>query len=149
MALARSSSDYVDGLTATRYRGSARSRAAHEGMNLWIARFAAACRQAVDDAARFETRVARIQRQWRVALGGVRAGSSADLLVRALPGAPVITVAAAAVLIGRSFQATNQAVERMVTVGVLRQVNVGKRNRAFEAKAVIDAFADLERRLRA
>ena len=147
MALARSSEAYVEGLTATRYWGRADSRAAHDGMNQWIAQFAAACRQAVDDAETFETRVADIQRGWRQALGGVRAGSSADLLVRRLPGAPVVTVAAAADLIGRSFQAANQAIDRLVEAGVLRQVNVGRRNRAFEAKAVIDAFADLELQL--
>jgi Fic family protein len=147
MALARSSQAYVEGLTATRYRGRADSRAAHDGINQWIAQFAGACRQAVADAEAFEERVADIQRDWRHALGSVRAGSSADLLVRRLPGAPVITVAAAADLIGRSFQAANEAIGRLVEVGVLRQVNVGRRNRAFEAKAVIDAFADLERQL--
>ena len=31
--------------------------------------------------------------------------------------------------------------------GVIRPITVGRRNRAFEARAVIDAFADLERRL--
>jgi Fic family protein len=147
MALARSSTDYVDGLTATRYRGAPSSKAAHEGINRWIGTFAGACTAAVGDASRFEARVVAIQRDWRAALGGVRAGSSADLLVRALPGAPVVTVAAAAALIGRSFQATNEAIDRLTAVGVLRQVTVGRRNRAFEAKAVIDAFAEFERSL--
>ncbi|HVF74177.1 MAG TPA: Fic family protein [Acidimicrobiales bacterium] len=147
MALARSSASYVEGLTATRYRGRADSRAAHDGINSWVAQFAAACRQAVDDARAFEARIADIQKQWREALGKVRADSSVDLLVRRLPGAPVVTAAGAAELIGRSFQAANGAVERLLEAGVLKQVNVGKRNRAFEAKAVIDAFADLEREL--
>ena len=147
MALARSSAEYVEGLTATRYRGRSTSRAAHDGTNRWIAMFAAACRQAVDDALAFKARISDIQRQWRVALGPVRAGSSVDLLVHSLPGAPVLTAAGAAELVGRSFQAANEAVERLVEAGVLRQVTVGKRNRAFEAKAVIDAFAELERRL--
>lgn len=148
LVLARHSTGYVDGLTASRYRGSAGSSVAYEATNQWIALFAAACRQAVDDATAFEKRVDRIEEHWRAALGRVRAGSAADLLLRALPGAPVVTVAAAADLIGRSFQATNQAIDRLVEAGVLRQVNVGRRNRAFEARAVIDAFADLERRLR-
>ena len=145
--LARSSAAYVDGLTATRYRGRADSRAAHEGCNRWIATFAAACRQAVEEVAAFEQRVDRIRAQWRKALGPVRRGSAIELLLHVLPGAPVLTVSAAAELIGRSFQAANEAVGRLEAAGVLRQINVGRRNRAYEAKAVVDAFAELERSL--
>jgi hypothetical protein len=50
-------------------------------------------------------------------------------------------------LIGRSFQATNEAMKRLEAAGIVRQVNVGRRNRAFEAPAVIGAFTALERRL--
>jgi hypothetical protein len=53
----------------------------------------------------------------------------------------------AADLIGRTFQSTNQAGERMAEAGILEQVRVGRRNRAFEAPELINAFVDLERRL--
>ena len=68
-------------------------------------------------------------------------------LIGALLAAPVLTVATAAELIGRSFQAANQAMDRMVEAGVLAQVNVGRRNRAFEAPELIDLFTALERQL--
>ena len=78
----------------------------------------------------------------------MRANSAADLLVASLPGAPVVTVAGAAKLIGRSTQATNEAFRSLVDAGVLQQVNLGKnRNRAYEALAVIDTFTAFERRL--
>jgi predicted transcriptional regulator len=80
-------------------------------------------------------------------LGKVRARSAADLLLRALVGAPVITVNSAAEMIGRSFVQTNQAVTRLLDAGILRQVSVGQRNRAFETPEIIDAFTDLERQL--
>jgi hypothetical protein len=147
LVLATWSRSYVEGLTATRYRGRANSSAAHDGINRWIGLFAAACRRAVDDAMAFEERVATIQGDWRAALGTVRRGSAADLLVGALPGAPVLSVSSAAGLVGRSFQATNEAMTRLERAGVVRQVNVGRRNRAFEAPAIIDAFTALERRL--
>lgn len=147
LVLARASATYIEGLTATRYRGRPTSAAAHDGLNQWIAGFAAACRQAVDEATAFERRVARIQERWRVALGRVRAGSAVDALVHALPGAPVVSVNAAAALVGRSFQAANEAMGRLEAAGVVRQINIGRRNRAFEAKAVVDAFAELERSL--
>ena len=109
--------------------------------------FSAACRRAVDDAAAFEAKVERIHEQWRAALGRVRAGSAADRLIAMLPGAPVVSVTSAANLIGRSFQATNEAMNRLESVGIVRQVNVGRRNRAFEARPIIDAFTALERQL--
>jgi hypothetical protein len=137
----------VGGLQASRYRGTSRSRSAHEGTILWIGRFAGACTRAVQDATAFEQRAQTIEAAWREQLGRVRARSAADLLLRALVGAPVVTVNSAADLIGRSFVQTNQAVARLVEEGILQQVTVGRRNRAFEAPDVIDAFADLERQL--
>ena len=147
LILATWSDDYVSGLTATRYIGSARSATAIAGTNRWIALFATASRRAIDDASEFEEQVTLVQDAWRKKLGRVRSGSAVDLLIRALPGAPIVTVNGAADLIGRTFQATNQAVTRLVESGILAQVNVGLRNRAFEAPGIIKTFTDLERRL--
>ena len=147
LILATWSRDYIEGLTAYRYRGSATSKQASDGVNLWIGRFAAACTRAVDDASSFERRAQAIEMEWRERLGRVRARSSADLLLRLLVGAPVISVNSAADLIGRSFVRTNEAIARLVEAGILKQVTVGRRNRAFEASAIIAAFADLERQL--
>jgi Fic family protein len=147
LVLATWAKDYEDGLTATRYPGPASGKAAHDGCNLWVGRFAGACVRAVADAESFEARTREIASGWRDALGQVRRGSATDLLLQALPGAPILTVSAAAELIGRSFPATNDAIGRLTTAGVLTQVGIGRRNRAFEAKAIIDAFTDLERQL--
>jgi len=147
LVLATWASDYIAGLDATRYRGTASSKAAHDGLNLWVARFAAAAKRAVDDTSSFEARTRALQHDWRTALGAVRADSATDRLLRALPGAPLITVNSAAALIGRSFTAVNQAIARLLATGILKQTNVGRRNRAFEAPTVIQAFTELERQL--
>jgi Fic family protein len=147
LVLATWSTSYIEGLVGTRYSGPPNSDAAHDGLNRWIAVFAGACRRAVNDALDFERRVDEIERTWRVALGRVRAGSAVELLLKALPGAPILSVRGAADLINRSFQATNEAVRRLETAGVVAQVTVGRRNRAYEARAIIDAFAALERQL--
>ena len=68
-----------------------------------------------------------------------------DLLLAALPGAPILTVQAAADLTGRSWQAANEAVSRLAEAGVVRQVTVGRRNRAFEVPQLVRAFTVLER----
>lgn len=147
LILATWSEDYIDALTAYRYRGPATSKQASDGVNLWIGRFATACTRAVEDASSFERRAQAIEMDWRERLGRVRARSSADLLLRLLVGAPVISVNSAANLIGRSFVHTNEAVARLVEAGILKQVTVGRRNRAFEAPDIIAAFTDLERQL--
>jgi Fic family protein len=147
LVLATWSKDYISGLTATRYLGSRTSKAATDGMNRWVALFATACRRAIGDAEAFEEQVAELQASWRERLGATRSGSAADLLINALPGAPIVTVNGATGLINRTFQATNQAMSRLVETGILRQVNVGRRNRAFEAPELIRQFTDLERRL--
>lgn len=147
LILATWADDYIDGLTRARYHGQATSRSAHEGINLWVGRFAAACSRAVADAGAFEQRIRRMEDGWRERLGSIRAGSATDLLLRALPGAPLFTVPGAAMLIGRSYIAANDAIARLLEAGVVRQVSVGRRNRAFEARDVVVAFTDLERRL--
>jgi Fic family protein len=147
LLLATWSRDYVAGLTATRYVGKPTSEAAIAGANQWIALFATACRRAIQDAETFEQRVLALQERWRAKLGKIRADSATDLLIRALPGAPIVTVNGAAELIGRTYQATNEAIDRLARAGIVRQVNVGRRNRAFEAPDLIKTFTDLERRL--
>src|ERR1700761_5942651 len=147
LVLATWAQDYLDGLTATRYQGPAASVSAHAGLNLWIGRFAGACMRAVQDAASFEAQIQELEGEWRNRLGQGAAGAAVDLLLRALPGAPVLTVTSAAELIGRTFPAVNDAIARLTAADVLKQITIGKRNRAFEAKAVIDAFTLLERQL--
>ena len=80
-------------------------------------------------------------------MGRVRAQSATDRLLGALFGAPVVSVNSASELIGRSFPQTNEAIGRLVEAGILTQITVGRRNRAFEASEIVDAFADLERQL--
>ena len=103
--------DYVGGLTATRYEGVPDSDDARAGVNRWIALFASACRRAAEDAGRFEEQVRALQDAWRGRLGPVRRASAADL-------------------IGRSYQATSQAINRLEEAGILTQLTVGRRNRA-------------------
>jgi Fic family protein len=147
LILATQAQSYIGGLTAVRYRGSATSRSAHEGINLWVARFATACSRAVADAGAFEVRISLIEEAWRERLSPIRDGSAIDLLLRALPGAPLFTVSGAATLIDRSYVAANDAIKRLLAAGVIRQVGVGQRSRTFEAQEIVAAFTDLERRL--
>ena len=139
--------DYVGGLTGARCEGAPDSEEALAGINGWIALVARAIQRAAEDAGRFEEQLRALQDSWRERLGSVRRGSAADLLVRALPGAPLLTITTASDLIGRSFQATSQAIDRLAEAGILKQVTVGRRNRAFEAPELTEAFTALEQQL--
>jgi Fic family protein len=147
LILATWARSYIDGLTQFRHLGSPTSPAAVEGLNTWVGRFSSACTRSVEDATAFEERTAELEKDWRSRLGAVRANSGTDLLLRVLPGAPILTVDSAASLIGRTFNPASDAIGRLVDAGILHQVNVGRRNRAFEAPDVIAAFTDLERQL--
>ena len=147
LILATWSQEYIDGLNGTRYVGNPDSSEAHAGINSWIVLFASACSRSVEDAGRFEDRVRELQSDWRERVGRIRRDSAVDLLLDALPAAPVLTTSTAAELVGRSFQATSLAVDRLVGAGVLVQVNIGRRNRAFEAHELVDEFTAFERRL--
>jgi Fic family protein len=147
LVLATWSEDYVAGLTATRSRSDADTPGAIDGLNRWIALFAAALNRAVADAADHEHRVREIQAHWRESVGKLRSDAAVLRLIDALPGAPLVTVQTAAALIDRSVQATNQAIAQLQASGVLKQTTIGKRNRGFEAPDLIDAFSALERRL--
>lgn len=118
LVLATWSRDYEAGLMTTRYDGPAEGEAAHAGINHWGATFASARRH-----------------------------SAVDRLPSVLAGAPVLTVAAAVDLTGRSHQAVNLAMAQLVQARILRQTTAGRRNRAFEVPEVTAAFTNLERRL--
>ena len=147
LILATWSQDYIHGLSGTRYVGHPDSSEAHVGINSWIDLFASACSRSVEDAGHFEGRVRELQSDWRERVGRIRRDSAVSLLIDALPAAPVLTTSTAAELVGRSFQATSLAVDRLVGAGVLVQVNIGRRNRAFESHELVDEFTALERRL--
>jgi Fic family protein len=147
LVLATRANDYIGGLVATRYEGPSDGKAAHEGLNLWVGRFAGAAQRSVLDATTFEERVDELEESWRERLGSVRRGSATDVLLQKLPALPILTVNSAASLVGRSFLATNQAVERLVKENILTSIRAGRRNRAFEAPELISAFTDFERGL--
>ncbi|MDO8880326.1 MAG: Fic family protein [Coriobacteriia bacterium] len=147
LVLATLTTDYIAGLTAFRHTGEPSSREASAGLNRWLGFFAGCCTRAVADSAEYERRIREVQRRWRVRLETVRRNSAVDLLVEALPGMSVVTIAGAMRPLGRSFNAIGNAMRTLEEAGVVRQITVGRRNRAFEATEIIDAFVDLERRL--
>ena len=147
LILASHADAYIAGLTSSRYAGPADSADAQESMGIWIDRFAADTARACADTERFREELDVLEAAWRRRLGRVRANSSVDLLLRALPSVPVLTVSTAAELIGRSVQRANDATNKLVAAGVLKQTTIGRRNRAFEVPELVNALTGFERAL--
>lgn len=138
---------YVDGLTQYRHTGSPTSPKAMAAVNTWAARFAAACTRCASDAAVFQARATDLEAQWRTRLGKVRANSATDILLRVLPGAPILTIHSAETLLNRTFKPTHAALHRLIDAGVLQEITLAKRSLAYETPEIIDAFTALERQL--
>jgi Fic family protein len=147
LVLATWARTYVDGLTQYRYIGSPTSRKAVQGVNTWVASFSGACTRCASDATAFQARAEQLEAQWRARLGAIRANSATDVLLHSLPGAPILTVHSAEALIERTFKPTHAAIERLVEAGILRPITITRRNRAYEAPEIIEAFTALERQL--
>lgn len=141
-------SDYIAGLTAFRHLGAPASVERSHSTRTWLRTFATATRRACIDAAHYASRIETLEHDWREMCGPVRSDSSADRLLAILPGAPIVTVASAAAMIGRSPVNTGTAINRLTEAGVLTQRNIGKqRYRVFEAAGVLGLFTMLERSL--
>jgi len=147
LILATRAEGYVSSLNATRATSTPTPSAAIDALDAWIAFFAVAAKRACADAMSFEKRVEEITESWKVRVGPVRSDSSVLALLSLLPEMPVLSVRSAAEKLRRTFAVVNEAVSVLVSVGILTQSAMMRRNRVFEARELVDAFTMLERRL--
>ena len=146
LVLATWARDYIDGLTAYRYRGPASSRARARGDQPMGCALRRGLHPRGRRRRRFRSADSPIEEDWRERLGSVREGSASICCARH-PRRPPFTATDAAALVDRSFIAANEAIARLLDAGAIRQASMGRRNRAFEAREIVAAFTDLERRL--
>ena len=147
LILATRAQDYVAALQSTRYEGAPDSPQALIPTNEWVGLFAGACSRAVADAESFERRVETLLAEWRRRLGPMRSDASALALLDCLPAAPIVTARSAELVLGVSFNSANSAIAALESAAILTQTRAGRRNRAFEARELVDAFTDLERQM--
>ena len=125
--------------TTYSYDGDHDSPLALGAIDAWVTFFARACSRSVRDAGIFEQRVRELQTQWRERIPDGR-DASVDQLIETLPGTAIVTIGSASRLLGRSFTVAKAAIEQLVRAKVLRKVNVGRENLAYEATEIVDAF---------
>lgn len=147
LILASHADAYIAALTSFRYDGPPDTDQAQASVGNYLDRFVADTARACIDAGRFADQLEALELTWRQHVGRIRSGSSVDLLLRALPSMPVLTVGVAADVIRRSVQRTNDAVNELVKSGILKQTTIGSRNRAFEVPDLVNALTGFERAL--
>lgn len=139
LVLAGQRDRYVDALTAWRF--------SPEGPDHWV-RFLS---DSVEAAARathgLADDVADLRRQWHAMSAHRRGDSSARALIDHLPATPILSADAAASLLGRSYETGRTAIAALEKDGVLAQVTLGRRNRAWECVGLFALVDELERRL--
>ena len=104
----------------------------------WCGLFSAAIRTAAEEATRLASAVDRLRAQWRKAVNRPRADSAADKLIEALPGHPILDVGTAERIAHVSNQAARLATIQLDEAGVIKRINAGRRNRAWEAVGLFD-----------
>lgn len=132
LVLATHADDYIRGLGAWRA----------DAPTDWCIQFASVCVIAVREARRLADMVRALRADWRGRAGNPREDSSARALIDRLPGEPILSVARAVELTGRSRPATTGAIESLEAAGILRPLGSRRRNRRWEAP---DVFAVLDR----
>ncbi len=142
LVLATRANAYVSALDGTRTSGDVAP-----GVLAWLELFLSATGRACRDAGTFSADLTALEQRWRASIGRVRSDSAALKLIEALPALPVFTVTTVAAYLGRSYPQTSAAVEKLREAGVVKQVTLGRRNRAFEVVGLFEAFTGFERSL--
>jgi Fic family protein len=137
LVLAGRSDRYVQGLTDYRFGEE----------NAWYLGFAEAVETAADGAREFARAVSALQQEWLEMAGNPRPQSGARRLVDALPAHPVVNLRTVREITGVRAEAARQALNRLERAGVLRNISVGRRNRAFESGGLFALLNAFERNL--
>lgn len=114
-------------------------------IGLWCARLADATSRAAAEAERMAQRIETLQASWLERLGQPRRDSAARELISALPAQPVIDVAAAQQVTGKSHVAVGNALAQLQAAGILKALNERKWGRVWECGELLALVDDFER----
>ena len=79
--------------------------------------------------------------------GNPRPQTAARKLIEQLPSYPVVNIKTAQQITGMTSEAARTGLNRLEDAGILRQVSVGRRNRAYETVGLFALLDSLERDL--
>jgi len=111
----------------------------------WCELFAHATARAAGEAERLGERIEDLQASWLERLGRPRRDAAVRELVSALPAQPVLDVAAAQRLTGKSHVAVGNAIAQLERAGILRKLNERKWGRVWECGELLMLVEDFEK----
>ncbi len=139
LVLARERQAYVAALTAWRYDD--------DGLDVWVTLLANALEETAIATRRLADEIAALRGEWRSLAGDPPPGDATSAVIDALSTHPVINTEIAERVTGRSRRTAERVLGRMERVGVLRQVTLGRRNRAWESVGHFALLDQFERQL--
>ncbi|HEY2631157.1 MAG TPA: Fic family protein [Solirubrobacteraceae bacterium] len=137
LVLATNSDAYVHGLNSYR-TGNTED---------WYLDFALTVIRACDAARLLARELDVLEQRWLEQAGKPRRNSTAHKLIQSLPAQPILRLSHAMALTGAGTSAANDALNDLHKAEVLKQVTVGKRNRAWEAVGLLKLVDEFEHRL--
>lgn len=151
------SQEYVQGLTAYRYSGSAASGEAQRGVSEWLRTFLQAVSIGVDQAAAFASSLDELRQRWEADVATKRreqrlreiprSDSATARILQTLQEHPVLTTGAVMRLFDTSRPASGAALDELAAAGVLVKRRLDGRTSAYLAMDVFDLINFAERRL--
>lgn len=138
LILAAEPKGYIGGLTD--FRGG--------GVSGWIAQFADATARAATEAERLADTIEVLQSTWLDDLGQPRKDAAVRQLISVLPAQPVIDVAVAQTLTGKSHVAVGNALQRLERAGILNRLNERKWGRVWECDQLLNLVDEFEKSVR-
>jgi Fic family protein len=145
LILAQNARAYVDGLNAFR----------RDRVDEWLTTFATSMQTAAATALGFGRAVADLEHEWldrindrRAQVGArrLRQDAAAHQLLQELPGMPVLRINDVADRLSVTWMAARSAVEELEAAGIVKNVQVGRRNRVYEAPELFDVVKRFEDR---
>lgn len=138
VVLAANAPKYVEGLTAFR----------NEDIAGWCETFAEALTLAGERAVELGDQIRSLKADWLQRAGNPNKGSTALRLIDGLVGHPVVSVESTQELLGVSNEAARLALARLEKASVVRQVTIGRRNRAWAALEVFELLDEFDASVR-
>ena len=114
----------------------------------WCGHFAAATERAALEAERMASQIDERQDTWLERLGNPRSDAVVRLLIAELPAQPVMNVASAGRLTGRSGEAVRNALLELERAGIVHPLNERKWGRAWESRELLELIEGFEESVR-
>jgi Fic family protein len=116
-------------------------------VSIWCGRFGQATKRSASEAERLAGEIEAVQARWLEQLGQPRRDAAVRELINALPAQPVIDVAAAQQLTGKSHVAIGGAIAQLEEAGILTKLNERKWGRVWECGELLKLVDDFEKAL--